>query len=97
MKSEADASPSYLPIFCLETLGGDPISVLPVPPLGILDNGALVTFSSMELLCFEFLHSMCSPTPNFCIFFLNYGSPPLSSKQNPAGPPRVSSLRSTWK
>lgn len=29
-------------------------------------------FPSMGLLCFEFLHKMCGPAPNFCFSFINY-------------------------
>lgn len=88
-KREADASSSRFPIACLETLSEDPVSVSTAPPLGILENGALVLNFCALNSCIKY----AALPPISALFFLNHV--PLSSNQNPARSPGVPSPRTT--
>ena len=66
-KREADASSSRLPISCLETLGEDPVSLSPAPPLEILENGALVLNFCALNSCIKY----AALPPISALFFLN--------------------------
>lgn len=88
-KREADASSSRLPISCLETLGEDPVSLSPAPPLEILENGALVLNFCALNSCIKY----AALPPISALFFLNHV--PLSSNWNPSRSPGVPSPRTT--